>query len=145
MIRRPPRSTRTDTLFPYTTRFRSWTSSLSESGPDAPLGGPGVVGAGSTPQDSLAHERDEPGGIRQQGDREDVVLPAEVVGARSAPPREHGRPATAGAHDREQQVVGVEFEDAIAGAVGRWPADVEVTRAVAEPSRGSAQQDRKST
>src|SRR3546814_11283409 len=26
MIRRPPRSTRTDTLFPYTTLFRSWTS-----------------------------------------------------------------------------------------------------------------------
>src|SRR3546814_3433625 len=26
MIRRPPRSTRTDTLFPYTTRFRSGTS-----------------------------------------------------------------------------------------------------------------------
>src|SRR3546814_3714043 len=24
MVRRPPRSTRTDTLFPYTTRFRSW-------------------------------------------------------------------------------------------------------------------------
>src|SRR3546814_8944552 len=27
MIRRPPRSTRTDTLFPYTTLFRSWTRS----------------------------------------------------------------------------------------------------------------------
>src|SRR3546814_15575233 len=26
MIRRPPRSTRTDTLFPYTTLFRSYTS-----------------------------------------------------------------------------------------------------------------------
>src|SRR3546814_2358969 len=26
MIRRPPRSTRTDTLFPYTTLFRSWLS-----------------------------------------------------------------------------------------------------------------------
>src|SRR3546814_4435309 len=26
MIRRPPRSTRTDTLFPYTTLFRSWRS-----------------------------------------------------------------------------------------------------------------------
>src|SRR3546814_8419377 len=26
MIRRPPRSTRTDTLFPYTTLFRSWTN-----------------------------------------------------------------------------------------------------------------------
>src|SRR3546814_18810245 len=28
MIRRPPRSTRTDTLFPYTTRFRSALSGL---------------------------------------------------------------------------------------------------------------------
>src|SRR3546814_1503100 len=28
MIRRPPRSTRTDTLFPYTTLFRSWLSEL---------------------------------------------------------------------------------------------------------------------
>src|SRR3546814_4401249 len=28
MIRRPPRSTRTDTLFPYTTRFRSASSQL---------------------------------------------------------------------------------------------------------------------
>src|SRR3546814_12995003 len=29
MIRRPPRSTRTDTLFPYTTRFRSPASAAS--------------------------------------------------------------------------------------------------------------------
>src|SRR3546814_8691825 len=28
MIRRPPRSTRTDTLFPYTTLFRSWLGCL---------------------------------------------------------------------------------------------------------------------
>src|SRR3546814_4437202 len=28
MIRRPPRSTRTDTLFPYTTLFRSWLAHL---------------------------------------------------------------------------------------------------------------------
>src|SRR3546814_15475725 len=28
MIRRPPRSTRTDTLFPYTTLFRSWGKSF---------------------------------------------------------------------------------------------------------------------
>src|SRR3546814_1733069 len=29
MIRRPPRSTRTDTLFPYTTRFRSmWSAAM---------------------------------------------------------------------------------------------------------------------
>src|SRR3546814_3758209 len=34
MIRRPPRSTRTDTLFPYTTRFRS----LAYGGGKMPLG-----------------------------------------------------------------------------------------------------------
>src|SRR3546814_11315178 len=32
MIRRPPRSTRTDTLFPYTTLFRSW--SITADGTD---------------------------------------------------------------------------------------------------------------
>src|SRR3546814_9774019 len=31
MIRRPPRSTRTDTLFPYTTLFRSWCGSSAIS------------------------------------------------------------------------------------------------------------------
>src|SRR3546814_1008660 len=31
MIRRPPRSTRTDTLFPYTTLFRSWAIAFSLS------------------------------------------------------------------------------------------------------------------
>src|SRR3546814_9458992 len=30
MRRRPPRSTRTDTLFPYTTLFRSWTNVQAE-------------------------------------------------------------------------------------------------------------------
>src|SRR3546814_5876319 len=34
MIRRPPRSTRTDTLFPYTTLFRSWDSPAV---PDPPI------------------------------------------------------------------------------------------------------------
>src|SRR3546814_17883774 len=29
MIRRPPRSTRTDTLFPYTTLFRTWPSLIT--------------------------------------------------------------------------------------------------------------------
>src|SRR3546814_17242072 len=32
MIRRPPRSTRTDTLFPYTTLFRSMVSVLTAAG-----------------------------------------------------------------------------------------------------------------
>src|SRR3546814_9173891 len=34
MIRRPPRSTRTDTLFPYTTLFRSRAEALAASLPD---------------------------------------------------------------------------------------------------------------
>src|SRR3546814_15130295 len=41
MIRRPPRSTRTDTLFPYTTLFRSYVDVLpdhSDSGWDIELG-----------------------------------------------------------------------------------------------------------
>src|SRR3546814_4156846 len=37
MIRRPPRSTRTDTLFPYTTLFRSGASSGFVPTPDAKL------------------------------------------------------------------------------------------------------------
>src|SRR3546814_3825919 len=37
MIRRPPRSTRTDTLFPYTTLFRSPASSCSAVSTDQPL------------------------------------------------------------------------------------------------------------
>src|SRR3546814_13373740 len=39
MIRRPPRSTRTDTLFPYTTLFRShgcWSHPVPRTGPVPP-------------------------------------------------------------------------------------------------------------
>src|SRR3546814_7236577 len=35
MIRRPPRSTRTDTLFPYTTLFRSLRIVVADNDPDA--------------------------------------------------------------------------------------------------------------
>src|SRR3546814_580644 len=43
MIRRPPRSTRTDTLFPYTTLFRS--AVQLEAGPPAPRAGRSLSGA----------------------------------------------------------------------------------------------------
>src|SRR3546814_12473373 len=39
MIRRPPRSTRTDTLFPYTTLFRSLQGSIGQSNYVAAKGG----------------------------------------------------------------------------------------------------------
>src|SRR3546814_12177321 len=39
MVRRPPRSTRTDTLFPYTTLFRSWGDALRSASPGAAQAG----------------------------------------------------------------------------------------------------------
>src|SRR3546814_127371 len=38
MIRRPPRSTRTDTLFPYTTLFRSRGHQIARAGADRRIG-----------------------------------------------------------------------------------------------------------
>src|SRR3546814_11599304 len=38
MIRRPPRSTRTDTLFPYTTRFRSLLAPRDDMMPEMRVG-----------------------------------------------------------------------------------------------------------
>src|SRR3546814_6141692 len=35
MVRRPPRSTRTDTLFPYTTLFRSWSGKRAAASAEA--------------------------------------------------------------------------------------------------------------
>src|SRR3546814_12191335 len=43
MIRRPPRSTRTDTLFPYTTLFRSVLHGIADGG------GPIIPGLTNTP------------------------------------------------------------------------------------------------
>src|SRR3546814_14735939 len=52
MIRRPPRSTRTDTLFPYTTLFRSMPDSTMSKSPlpglyivATPIGNLGDIGA----------------------------------------------------------------------------------------------------
>src|SRR3546814_14401626 len=47
MIRRPPRSTRTDTLFPYTTLFRSVLCSIA-----APVGAQPALPAAIPPPDS---------------------------------------------------------------------------------------------
>src|SRR3546814_16727956 len=48
MIRRPPRSTRTDTLFPYSTLFRSGLAGLGLS-----ASGDGARAAGSAPAASI--------------------------------------------------------------------------------------------
>src|SRR3546814_13923409 len=61
-IRRPPRSTRTDTLFPYTTLFRSFRSAQGRTGPQ--LGSDPSCGVGRrrrfTPVRSTCHRLDLP-------------------------------------------------------------------------------------
>src|SRR3546814_16711747 len=59
MIRRPPRSTRTDTLFPYTTLFRSYTSCIYiPTHPQAAGGGTGPLPRSTMPAtDSAAGAR----------------------------------------------------------------------------------------
>src|SRR3546814_8974269 len=57
MIRRPPRATRTDTLFPYTTLFRSTTLALRSRAIDGPRDGDRL--------DRPHHARDSRGGFRR--------------------------------------------------------------------------------
>src|SRR3546814_1413155 len=72
MIRRPPRSTRTDTLFPYTTLFRSGPSADAANTGDVEklLGGKNVISA-SYDVPMLAHGSPETPGatVRIAGDR----------------------------------------------------------------------------
>src|SRR3546814_2418209 len=66
MIRRPPRSTRTDTLFPYTTLFRSGAANLLDP-PGAPVG----------PEDSFALLLRHTGALVGHGDHEVAAVTAE--------------------------------------------------------------------
>src|SRR3546814_14562478 len=97
-IRRPPRSTRTDTLFPYTTLFRSATVALLDAVGAGPPGTVRCVGLGGGGAGSGAGGR-AAGGDR--GERRDPAgrwwrIPARAItpglrpfqsGGRSDPPR----------------------------------------------------------
>src|SRR3546814_6016859 len=69
MIRRPPRSTRTDTLFPYTTLFRSRRQAAG-AGPDRPGAARATadhgrgVGGGSPTRNRSGRRKAAPGGGR---------------------------------------------------------------------------------
>src|SRR3546814_15932206 len=67
MIRRPPRSTRTDTLFPYTTLFRS------------PVAKDGRVEIVHDEQAGIRIVRDQPG-CRFRQNRADSLEPGDLVG-----------------------------------------------------------------
>src|SRR3546814_9304891 len=76
MIRRPPRSTRTDTLFPYTTLFRSPTVEVERQ-----FEGIGNIGIQKKPSGDVAR-----GAVPVTGPR-DAVLPAVGIGAGHRKPR----------------------------------------------------------
>src|SRR3546814_1656276 len=59
MIRRPPRSTRTDTLFPYTTLFRSSKAFTSRSSPHRKPRATGLKGTKLMPNSRQVASRSE--------------------------------------------------------------------------------------
>src|SRR3546814_20822785 len=71
MIRRPPRSTRTDTLFPSTTLFRSGERFIVRAGDRIPLDGEVTEGTGAVNQAPITGESalvlKEPGGAVYAG------------------------------------------------------------------------------
>src|SRR3546814_2190628 len=108
MIRRPPRSTRTDTLFPYTTLFRS----------------PDLAGRGRQDRAFLQHVRpeilldeDQPGSARVRGEAEPARR--KLPGGRGS--REgHGRDERAIQGNGERTLYGVGRSRARLKAVGDW-------------------------
>src|SRR3546814_13526791 len=92
MIRRPPRSTRTDTLFPYTTLFRSAPPEIEAIGQfardDRPLGaGVDEEGKGSLALDHDLHRhpprRIEVEGLDEGGGVLEILAPQRGFGDRS--------------------------------------------------------------
>src|SRR3546814_20368015 len=78
MIRRPPRSTRTDTLFPYTTLFRSFAPGrhlaqrprrLAGIGRDQEFGALGALRIGASGLDRLERDVEAPAAHAQLGDQ----------------------------------------------------------------------------
>src|SRR3546814_1530719 len=72
MIRRPPRSTRTDTLFPYTTLFRSVIARIGRRQAERPLRQPvfgdrlGKAGPGVEPRRAQGPDLQEIGGRSEE-------------------------------------------------------------------------------
>src|SRR3546814_13110137 len=95
MIRRPPRSTRTDTLFPYTTLFRSPARSLQ--GWAQPGAFPAVHRAGGRPAGRAVAERADRLPAGPAGRIPDLLLAQRPGGDRGAvPPPLPAHPLPAG-------------------------------------------------
>src|SRR3546814_2486603 len=125
MIRRPPRSTRTDTLFPYTTLFRSrhhiLRRQLVDHGDDAALGGgPGAVGRLGGQRDDLVVG--EAAVATDEGVLAELVDGTAAVGA--AQDRDLPHPLTDGPLAQEATAQRVDLAHH-AGVVGERGEDVE--------------------
>src|SRR3546814_11267357 len=123
MIRRPPRSTRTDTLFPYTTLFRSVSRQGSVDCRHVVVWRDADLGAGETCR------VDQRGVDVRVGDHEDLAV------------RQCG-------HDREVRVIagGEDQAGLVTGEGGKLALELQMDRESAgDQSRGSGPSDRKST
>src|SRR3546814_2116633 len=107
MRRRPPGSTRTDTLFPYTTLFRSALEILGLLNPARSVGDP-VAALGNEAE--RAHRCDAAGelvdvalDIVEPGEaaRKPVGVDHPVAGGAPLPEPEHGAAVVLGAQDRK--------------------------------------------
>src|SRR3546814_9370240 len=100
MLRRPPRSTRTDTLFPYTTLFRSGEPSGGSSGSTVGMYGEPATSKVMAPSDSIACSFDSLASLRGVsvmivGTRFDGTTMMWLSGS-YAPPPQFGPPPTDG-------------------------------------------------
>src|SRR3546814_12090561 len=115
MIRRPPRSTRTDTLFPYTTLFRSW---CGREFPITP--GPGrpklFCKAACRQADYLARQRSAEAGISE----------AELIVTREALDelRDKLYVLEAALEDVERDLAAADGEDDLRAALERVPDEI---------------------
>src|SRR3546814_1150524 len=110
MIRRPPRSTRTDTLFPYTTLFRSEEHRQPDRSPQA------EIDQGARAEQRLADRRRDPARLFGRGIVERAIVD------------QPARPADL----RHHAVAGVDAQRAGDAADLRPLADVDARRARSE-------------
>src|SRR3546814_4491729 len=99
MIRRPPRSTRTDTLFPYTTLFRSHDDVAALTGEQPALVeqeiavGEGRDGAAAQREHAFIARRDRGNlGVIRCAARPAEIIAVDDIGAGEQPPADIGAP-----------------------------------------------------
>src|SRR3546814_2672529 len=110
MIRRPPRSTRTDTLFPYTTLFRSRRAAVERDAFDTTMRPRIDFAAGRFIHPARLHADEA---VLDEVETPDAVLAAKVVERRQQSGGRHRLPV------QRDAVAALEIDYDIFGGVGR--------------------------